>query len=76
MFVVPAMKLVPVMVMVVLGEPAAIVLGLIEEIAGPFTVNALAVDEEVLVFLTVTFSDPEAASCALVTAAVSEVALP
>ena len=40
------------------------------------TVNVLADEEAALEFLTVTFGDPEEASWALVTAAVSEAGLP
>jgi hypothetical protein len=74
--VVPATKLVPVIVMTVSGAPAEAVFGLIDVIAGPFTLKALAAEDDVLVFLTVTLNEPEAASCVLVTAAVSDVALP
>jgi hypothetical protein len=74
--VVPAMKFVPVTVMVVSGDPAGTALGLRELIVGPLTLKALAGEDDVLVFFTVTLNEPEAASCVLVTAAVSEVALP
>jgi len=39
-------------------------------------VNVLDGDEAALEFLTVTFGDPAETSCVLVTAAVSDVALP
>jgi hypothetical protein len=74
--VVPAIKFVPVIVIVVSGDPAATEFGLIDPIAGAATLNTLLADEDVLVFFTVTLKDPAAASCVLVTAAVSDVALP
>lgn len=43
---------------------------------GRVTVNAIAGEEAVLVFCTVTFGDPAEASWALATVAVSEVVLP
>lgn len=51
--VVPGRKLVPVMVIVVSGEPATTDDGVIDVILGPLTVNVLAVEVAVLVFLTV-----------------------
>jgi hypothetical protein len=74
--VVPAMKLVPVIVIVVSGEPAATALGLIDVIVPAFTLNALAAEDDVLLFFTVTLNEPAAASWVLVTAAVNDVALP
>ena len=59
---VPAMKFVPAIVSIVSPDPAVIVLGFSEVIAGPFTLNALAVEDDVLVFFTVTFADPAEAS--------------
>jgi hypothetical protein len=70
------MKFVPVTVIVVSGEPAATALGLIEVMVAPLTLKALAAEDDVLVFFTVTLTEPAAASWVLVTAAVSEVALP
>jgi len=74
--VVPAMKLVPVMVIGVSVEPATTVAGLIELIAGADTVTAFAADTAVLVFCTVMLSEPAAASEAWGTVAVIEVAVP
>jgi hypothetical protein len=69
------MKLVPVMVRVVSPAPAAMLLGLTEVIFGPLMVNVLEAELTVLELWTVTLAVPAAATCALVTAAVSEVAL-
>jgi hypothetical protein len=60
--VVPATKLVPVIVIVVSGDPAGRAFGLIDVIVGPLTLNVLAVEDAVLVFFTVTLIDPVAAS--------------
>jgi len=57
------------------GDPVAIVLGLIEVIAGPWTTNVFAAEDEVDVFHTVTPGIAAEASSPLVTAAVREVAL-
>jgi hypothetical protein len=62
--------------MVVSADPAATEVGVSEVIAGPFTLNELAAEDDVLEFFTVTLTVPAAASWVLVTAAVSEVALP
>jgi hypothetical protein len=56
------MKLVPVMVIVVSGEPAETEFGLMDVIVGPFTWNTLAAEDEVLVSLTVTLNAPAAVS--------------
>jgi len=72
----PLTKLVPVTVSVKGALPAAMVVGLSDATAGPETVNALADEEAALEFRMVTFADPAAVSWVLVTAAVSEVALP
>jgi hypothetical protein len=60
--VVPAIKLVPVIVIVVSGEPAGAAFGLIEVIVGPLTLKTLAAEDDVLVFFTVTLNEPDAAS--------------
>jgi hypothetical protein len=70
--VIPAMKLVPVTVIVV-GSPAGIEMGLTDETVGPPTVNVLAEEDAVLEFWTVTFADAAEAYCELRTAAVIEV---
>jgi hypothetical protein len=72
---VPAMKFVPLTVTVVSGDPVGTAFGLTEVIAGPLTVKLLMADEQVLVFLTVTWTIPLEASWVPVTAAASEVAL-
>ena len=72
----PATKFIPVTVSVKGAPPAKAEAGLSDAMAGPLTVNALAGEEAVLVFWTVTFGEPAEASWALVTAAVSDVALP
>jgi hypothetical protein len=71
----PLRKFVPVTVIVKPDDPAMPVAGLSEVSVGPFTWNVLAAEDEVLVFFTVTLTGPAEASCVLVTAAVSEVAL-
>ena len=71
------MKPMPVTVIVVaVVVPAAIEVGLSAVIVGPLTVNVRAAEEAVLEFWTVTLCGPAEASWVLVTAAVSEVALP
>jgi len=72
----PATKFAPETVRVKGALAAAIVLGLNDEMVGPLTANVLAEDEAPLEFLTVTFTDPVGFSWVLVTAAVSDVALP
>jgi len=72
----PPTKLIPVTVSVKAAPPAAVAVGLSAVIAGPLTVKSLAADEAALEFFTVTLCEPAEASWALVTAAVSEVALP
>jgi hypothetical protein len=72
----PLTKFIPVTVSVKGESPAAIDVGLSDVIVGPPTVNAIAEEEAVLEFFTVTFGDPAEASWALVTLAVSDVALP
>jgi len=72
----PLTKFVPVRVSVKGAAPAAIDVTLKDASVGPMTVNAIAEEEALLEFLTVTFGDPVEASWALVTAAVSDVALP
>ena len=72
----PLTKFVPVTVRAKGAPPAAAEVELNDTMVGPLTVNELAADEAVLEFCTVTFGDPAAASCVLVTAAVSEVAPP
>jgi len=71
------MKSMPVAVIVVaVVVPAGIEVGLSAVIVGPLTVNVRAAEEAALEFWTVTFCGPAEASWVLVTAAVSEVALP
>ena len=71
----PLPKFVPATVSVK-GAPAATAEGGVSDvITGPLTVNVLA-EETPLGFRTVTFCGPAEASWALVTAAVSDVALP
>jgi hypothetical protein len=60
--VVPAMKFVPVIVIVVSGDPEGTAFGLIEVIAGAYTLKVPAGEDEVLVFFTVTFTLPAVAS--------------
>jgi len=72
----PPTKLIPVTVSVKAALPAKAEVELKDVIAGPFTANALAEEETVLEFCTVTFCGPAEASWILVTDAVSEVALP
>ena len=72
----PPAKFVPVTVSVNAALPAAAEEGLNEASVGPLTLNALAGEEAALVFCTVTLGVPVRASWVLVTAAVSEVALP
>ena len=71
----PLMKPLPVTASVKPAAPAAAEDGLSEAMAGVLTVNLDAPDEPLLVFLTVTLTVPAETSCALVTAAVSDVAL-
>jgi len=71
----PLRKPVPVTARLKAADPATALVGLKEPIAGALTVNLYAADEALLVFFTVTFTDPAVASCVLVTAAVNEVAL-
>lgn len=72
----PLPKFVPVTVSVKTPPPATADGGLSDPIAGPTTANGLEAEMAVLEFRTVTFGVPAAASCAPLTAAVSEVALP
>ena len=74
--VVPAMKFVPVTVSVVLAAPAVTEVGLSEVIVGPFTVNVLAVDAAVLVFLTVRLCAPGVTIEVAGIVAVMDVAVP
>ena len=74
--VVPATKFVPVTVMVVAAAPAVTEAGLTELMAGPFTVNVLAVDAAVLVFLTVRLCAPDVTRDVAGMVAVMEVAVP
>jgi len=67
------MKFCPVTVSVNEPLPATAEVLLNDVMVGPFTGYALAAEEEVLEFWTVTFCDPADASSATVTAAVSEV---
>jgi hypothetical protein len=73
--VVPAMKLVPVIVIVVSGDPAATAFGLKEVIAGPFTEKFVPADAVPDPFATVILVVATLASCVEVTAAVSCVGL-
>ena len=74
---VPAMKLVPAMVSVVLPDPAAIVLGLSEEMAGAATVSVDAADvPEEFGLCTVMLREPAVSMALLGTVAVIEVAVP
>ena len=73
--VVPATKLVPVMVIGVSGDPPTMAFGVSEAMMGPRTLNELAAEEMAVEFFTVTATAPAVASCVLVTAAVIEVAL-
>lgn len=70
-----AAKFVPVIVSVNPAAPATAEMGLTDAMVGALTVNVLADEEAVLVFLTVIFADAAEASCVTVTAAVSEVGL-
>jgi hypothetical protein len=70
------MKLVPVTVMVVSGEPATTELGLKDAIAGALTVRWDAAEAAPPGFLTVILSEAAAASEAVGTVAVIEVAVP
>ena len=70
------MKFVPVTVSVVLAAPAVTEAGLSEVIVGPFTVNVLAVEGAVLVFLTVRFSAPGVTMEVAGMVAVMDVAVP
>jgi len=72
----PVTKPIPVTVSVKAAAPAATEVGLSAVIVGPVTVNASAEEVAPLEFRTVTLGDPAEASWPLVTAAVSEVALP
>lgn len=74
--VVPAMKLVPAMVMVVSPDPAMIEDGVSELILGPLTVNTLAAEAAALVFFTTTFSAPAVAIAVAGTVTVIDVAVP
>ena len=74
--VVPAMKLVPVMVRVVLAAPAVTDAGLNEVMDGPLTVNVLAAEVAVLVFFTVMLLAPGVTMAVAGTVAVMEVAVP
>ena len=74
--VVPAMKLVPTIVMLVAAAPATAVDGVTEVMAGPFTVKVLAVEVAELPFLTVTLSGPGVTMAVAGTVAVIEVAVP
>ena len=69
-------KPVPVTVRVKAAPPATAVAGLNDVILGALTVNLDAVEDALLVFFTVTLGVPAEASWVVVTAAVSEVALP
>jgi hypothetical protein len=71
----PLIKFVPVMVSGKELPPATVVVGLSDAMVGPFTANVLAGEEQALGFWTVTYCGPAETSCALVTAAVNEVAL-
>ena len=65
------MKFVPVTVTIVSPVPAAAPLGLREVIAGAWTAKALVALDELLVFFTVMYADPDVFVWMLVTAAVS-----
>ena len=71
----PLTKLVPVTVSVNPALPAVAAMGFNKAMEGPSTRNAAAGEVAALEFWTVMPGDPAAASCAPVTAAVSEVAL-
>jgi len=64
------------MVIVVSGEPATTEDGVIDVILGPLTVNVLAVEVAVLVFLTVRLCAPAVTMAVAGTVAVMEVAVP
>ena len=72
----PLTKSIPVTVSARVALPAAIELGLSDVIVGPLTTNALVEEIAVLELCTVIFCEPAEASWALVTRAVSEVAVP
>ena len=74
--VVPATKFVPVILSVVALEPAAMVLGLSDEIVGPDMVSVEADEVAPLGFCTVTLREPVVAKTLLGTVAVMEVAVP
>jgi len=70
------MKFVPVTVSVNGAAPATAVAGVSDVIVGALTVKVDAAEDALLEFFTVTFTVPASMSCALETAAVSEVGLP
>ena len=74
--VVPAMKFVPVTVIVVAAAPAVTEAGLNDVMAGPLTVKVLAVDAAVLVFLTVRLCAPGVTMEVAGMVAVMDVAVP
>jgi len=70
------MKLVPTMVTLVAAAPATALFGVTDVMAGPLTVNVLAADVAVLVFLTVRLCAPAVTIEVAGMVAVMEVAVP